>query len=224
MKTMSTARTFGTNTAALLCALFLCTVALTGCQKEEDAEEEVDPTTNAGQVSITDGSIVKMNVNGTTITLQVGGGIAEIFDSGISGGPPPDTSAAVYLAGFKNGTDTLFALRMGTLHFLGSVPSTAEFQDFFAPGTRVLDEPDFGADGVSMQWWNSNGEWFGTSCGVGGESGSFGITHIAHQQIGQEFFTKIRAVFSGTFRSCDGLNGDQTITDGVLVLRFKNQP
>ena len=221
---MKAISTIGTKTSALLCALLLCTAAITGCEKEEDPAEEVDPTTNAGQVSITDGSIVKMNVNGSTVTLTVGGGVGEIFDSSISGGPPPDTSAAVYLAGFENGADDLFKLRMGTLDFLGSVPSTAEFQGFFAPGARVLDEPDFDVDGVSLQWWNSNGDWFGTSCGVGGESGSFEITHIAHQQVGQEFFTKIRAVFSGTFRSCDGLNGDQTITDGVLVLRFKNQP
>lgn len=208
---------------ALIYALLVPTLFFSGCKKEED-EEPDDPASNASQVAITGGAIVMMNVNGSTVTMQVGGTTEEIFDSFITGGPPPDTSAAVYTAGFEKDNDDLFKLRIGTLDFVGSIPTTTEFQDFFAPGTRPLLDPNLGADGVSMQWWNNNGEWFGTACGFGSQPGSFEITHIAQQQIGQDFYTKIRAVFSGTFRSCTGSGGDQAITDGVLVLRFKNQP
>ena len=211
------------HTQTLIAAVLLPILLFSGCKKEDEDEPEEAPASNASQVSISDAAIVKMNVNGSTVTLQAGGSISELFDSDITGGPAPDTSAAVYLAGFENGGDDLFKLQMGTLEFVGTIPNTTEFQDFFAPGTRVLAQPLGGIDGVTMQWWNGSDQWFGTSCGAG-PSGSFEITHIAQQQIGQDFYTKIRAVFSGTFFSCDGLAGDQTIGDGVLVLRFKNQP
>lgn len=192
------------------------------CTKEDDPATEDPPGSNASMVAITDPSIVIMDVNGTTVTLEPVGGVGEIFLEEVYGGPSPDTSRAVLVAGFHSGGDTLFRLRIGTIQYTGGVPTTAELEAFLAPGTRVLAETDSANAGVSLEWWNAGGQWFGTTCDSTTTAGSFEITHVASQQIGLSFYVKIRAIFSGTFHSCDSLAGDQAITDGVLVLRFRD--
>jgi len=195
---------------------------LVGCTKEEDPAPEAPPGSNASQVVISDPSIVIMDVNGGTVTLEPVGGVGEIFLEEVYGGPSPDTSRAVLVAGFHSGGDTLFRLRIGTIQYTGGVPTTAELEAFLAPGVRTLAETDSANAGVSLEWWNGSGQWFGTTCDSTAAAGSFEITHVASQQIGLSFYVKIRAIFSGTFHSCDGLAGDQAITDGVLVLRFRD--
>lgn len=208
------------TTLYLPCAL-LATITLWACEKEDASPEEAEDT-NASQVDIAHASIVLMDVNGTTTTLQSGGGINEIISTATTGGPSPDTSSAIFLAGFTNATDTLFRLRIGTLEFTGGNPTTLELETFLAPGTRALSELVGGNDGLTLEWRDASGQWFGTSCGPGAVAASFAITHIAAQQIGPEHYVKFRAVFSGTFHPCDGSAGDVIVSDGVLVLRVRD--
>lgn len=208
------------TTLYLPCGLLAATL-LWACEKDDESPVPTEGT-NTSQVDIAHASIVLMDVNGTTTTLQSGGGVNEIISTATTGGPSPDTSAAVFLAGFASATDTLFRLRIGTLEFTGGNPTTAELESFLAPGTRVLGELSGGGDGLTLEWRDGSGNWFGSSCGSGAVAASFEITHIAAQQIGPEHYVKFRAVFSGTFHSCDGSAGDVTISDGVLVLRVRD--
>lgn len=194
---------------------------LWACEKEEDTPIE-EETGNASLVSISDPAILIMDVNGVTTTLQAGGSVSEIISSTVTGGPPPTASDAVFLAGFRNATDTLVRLRIGTLEFTGGTPTNAELQAFLAPGPRTLAELLPGADGLELEWRDASGTWYGTSCGTSPESGSFEITHIASQQIGQDDYVKFRAVFNCTLYACDGSAGSMVVTDGVLVLRVED--
>ncbi|MBL7965006.1 MAG: hypothetical protein JNM31_14325 [Flavobacteriales bacterium] len=110
--------------------------------------------------------MVIMKVNGTEITLKGGGGVSEIIHTLVSGGPPPDTSRAVFLAGFRNGADSLFRVRIGTLAYTGGIPSTTEIEGFLTPGARTLAEPAGGAQGVVLEWLDASGVRYGTSCGT----------------------------------------------------------
>ncbi|MEO8068243.1 MAG: hypothetical protein ABI599_11175 [Flavobacteriales bacterium] len=200
---------------AFLFALVLPAL-LGGCKKEE--EEPVAETTSGGdQISITDDPVVWMQTDAGPITLSLGGGIQEIFDSNISGGPAPDTSHASYLAGFGNGTDEVFSLQKGTLSFVGTTPTDGAFMDFFDPGWSPLYDP-----GVVLKYRDGSGHQFSTGCGQ--DFGSLEITHSAYQQIGQDHYTKVRAKFVAILHSCDSTANNVLVSEGVLVLRFKNQP
>lgn len=200
---------------ALLYVLALATL-LNSCKKED--EEPIGETTSVGdQISITDNPVVWMSTDAGAITLSPGGTVQEIFDSNISGGPAPDTSYATYLAGFGNGMDEVFSLQMGPLSFVGTTPTDGAFVDFFDPGWRALYDP-----GVVLKYRDGSGHVFSTACGQ--DFGSLEITHSAYQQIGQDVYTKVRAEFTAILYSCDSTANDLIVPNGVLVLRFKNQP
>jgi hypothetical protein len=203
--------------AGCLYPLLTFCLLVSGCEKDDETEE---PAATAELAPIDGPATVVMKVNGTSVTLQAGSGTVEIIHTEVSGGPPPDTSSAVFLSGFHNGTDTLFRLRIGSLEFTGGVPTNAELLAFLAPGARSFQTIPAGGDGLEIEWRDGSGVRYGTSCGA--ISGSFEITNIASQQIGQEHYVKYRALFSGTLHACDGGGGSVSITDGVLVLRVND--
>lgn len=203
-------------TGALLFALVL-PVLLGGCKKED--EEPIGETASVGdQISITDNPVVWMSTDAGAITLSLGGAVQEIFDSNIAGGPPPNTSYGSYLAGFENGSEEVFSLEMGTLSFVGATPTNGAFLDFFDPGYHPLVAPA----GAVLRYKDTSGHQFSTACGQA--FGSVEITHSAYQQIGQDVYTKVRAEFTAILYSCDSTADDVLVGQGVLVLRFKNQP
>ena len=199
----------------LLPAVFLCAA----CEKSEEDPLDPDPGTQVAPIS--GPSMIVMDVNGVLTTIQAGGGYTEIIFTEVSGGPPPDTSMAVFLAGFQNGNDTVFRIRIGKLEYTGGNPNAAELEGFLAAGARTLTEIIGNGDGLTLEWRDGSGVWYGTSCGA--EAGSFEITEIAAQQVGQEHYVKFRAVFSGTFHACDGSGGSVSIANGTLVLRVNDE-
>lgn len=202
---------------ALFLALLPIAFLTSSCEKDDEPEE---PAATVDVAPIDGPAMVVMTVNGSTVTLQAGGGSTEIIHTEVTGGPPPDTSSAIFLSGFRNGTDTLFRLRIGSLEFTGGVPTNAELLAFLAPGARSFSTLAAGGDGLEIEWRDGSGALYGTSCGA--ISGSFEITNIASQQIGQEHYVKYRALFSGTLHACDGGGGSVAVTNGVLVLRVND--
>jgi hypothetical protein len=196
----------------------LCLLPLAACEKDEGTEE---PAATAELAPIDGPATVVMTVDGSTVTHVAGSGNTEIIFTEQSGGPPPDTSRAVFLSGFRTGTDTLFRVRIGALEFTGGTPTNAELLAFLAVGSRTVGTipPDGG--GLELHWRSAGGTWYGAHCGAGG-SVSFSITHNASQQVGSQHYVKYRALFSGTFTACDGSGGTVAVTDGALVLRVND--
>lgn len=206
------------TTARFSYLLFAIAPFVLACEKEEEPEE---PAATAELAPIDGPATVVMTVDGSTVTHVAGSGNTEIIFTEQSGGPPPDTSQAVFLSGFRTGTDTLFRVRIGTLAFTGSTPTNAELLAFLALGSRTVGAIPPGGGGLEVQWRDAGGTWYGAHC-TGG-SASFDITHNASQQIGSQFYVKYRALFSGTFTACDGSGGTVTITNGALVLRVNDE-
>jgi hypothetical protein len=132
----------------------------------------------------------------------------------------PDTSALIYESGLSDSliTNSLF-ISKGTLRFAsGMIPVDSIFEPFFAPASYQYSPNS--ADGIVIEWYDSNGELWSTEIGTANQSGSsFVIVANLSSHVNGYLDVKLKATFNCKLYNASGQS--KTLTEGLYVGSFE---
>lgn len=215
------------STPLLLSTLLLAT----SCSKDEDPAPIPSPGGGGGTTALTSATPTSMQftLDGSTISIPTGGNYVEYHTSSTSNTTPPAFSNGAYnsVLGRISNLEPVFSCWLGRYQYYYSAPDSVFF-NFFPISSVAFGDPQSSdlptaLGKVSLSWWDSNGNEWGTRYGSNQTGSAFAITQRLLQPSQQTYSSvKIRVTFSAKLYNANGSGAFKTLTNGSAVLTFKN--
>jgi hypothetical protein len=202
----------------LLILFFLLIAIFTSCKKDDTATTTEVPT-EQDLMNIDSPWQYSITIDGTPFSAIEGQhNFNGIYSNGGSVFPPPDTTSMSYGSILINDTSNIndLSISKGYLNFTtGQIPDSILFAVFFAPGSYSY----FNNAGMTIDWYDSNGDLWSTKFGMNNQSGSyFVINDVKFDYVDGYLMAKIYASFKCKLFNLNGLF--KTLTNGHCVAQF----
>ncbi len=200
-------------------------IAFAGCKKNKG--DEITPGTPINNpnpmVTVNSPAQVSFKLDGTDISYMEGSTYQQTVGSSSFLATPPDSSESSWSCGFEDVSmgNPIVELDKGYLKFLGNMPDSDIFYNFFSPGNfNYVMNPD-AEIGVRLTYYINGAKW-STYDGTGNQTGSvFKITdRKKFWSLGGNTGATVLISFNCILH--DGHGNTKTLTDGVMVCSFEN--
>ena len=197
-------------------------IAVISCKK--DSDDSTSPAANnSSSITVNSTQQVSFKLDGVAKSYVESATIKSVVSSSVSIATFPDTSSKSYGIGFEdmNTSAAIFDLDKGFLRFVGNMPDSDLFYNFYVPSSpSFVIDPDVSM-GVRLAYYINGVKW-STDQGTGIQTGgSFSITA---RKKSHDWFGEVSTIILANFncKLYDGLGNSKTITDGVIVCTFQN--
>ena len=200
-------------------------ILFAGCKKKK--EDEITPGTPNNNpnptVTVNSPAQVSFKLDGTAISYIEGSTYQQTVGSSFSSATPPDSSESSWSCGFEDVSmgNPIFELEKGYLNFLGNMPDSDVYYNFFNPGNyNYVMDPDMQM-GVRLAYYIGADKW-STYDGTANQTGSVFkiIDRKKFWSLGGNTGATVLINFNCILHDNNG--NTKTVTDGVMVCSFEN--